>query len=169
VGATGGKHAARVLELIPDVYTEARMPTPNGSISETLVRVNYSETDQMGVVYHARYLVWLDVARCDHLRHSGKSYRDLERAGLRLAVSEVSIRYRQPARYDDLVRVRCWVRDLASRRVEFGYAVERADDGHLLATATTSLLALDSSMALTRIPDAVRRALHPVPDPIKLG
>lgn len=145
------------------------MATPNGSISETLVRVNYSETDQMGVVYHARYLVWLDVARCDHLRQRGKTYRDLEQAGLRLAVSEVSIRYRQPARYDDLVRVRCWVRDLASRRVEFGYAVERAEDEHLLATATTSLLALDSTMALTRLPDSVRQALHPIPDPIKLG
>jgi acyl-CoA thioester hydrolase len=145
------------------------MATPDESISETLVRVNYSETDQMGVVYHARYLVWLDVARCDHLRRSGKSYRDLEQAGIRLAVSEVSIRYRQPARYDDLVRIRCWVRDLASRRVEFGYAVERAEDGPLLATATTSLLALDSAMALTRLPDDVRRALHPISDPIKLG
>jgi acyl-CoA thioester hydrolase len=145
------------------------MVTPDGSISETLVRVNYSETDQMGVVYHARYLVWLDVARCDHLRHQGTSYRDLEQAGLRLAVSEVSIRYRQPARYDDLVRVRCWVRDVASRRVEFGYAVERAVDGDLLATATTSLLALDSTMTLTRLPDDVRQVLHPIPDPIKLG
>jgi acyl-CoA thioester hydrolase len=166
--ATGAQGAARVLELPPNVYTEARVARPNGSISETLVRVNYSETDQMGVVYHSRYLVWLDVARCDHLRRSGMSYRDLEHAGLRLAVSEVSIRYRQPARYDDLVRVRCWVRDLASRRVEFGYAVERAEDSQLLATASTRLLALDSTMALTRLPDNVRQALHPIPDPVKL-
>lgn len=139
------------------------------AISETLVRVNYSETDQMGVVYHARYLVWLDVARCDYLRHTGTSYRDLEQSGLRLAVSEVNIRYRQPARYDDLVRVRCWVRDLASRRVDFGYAVEHADNNRLLATATTSLLALDSSMTLTRFPDPVRQALHPISDPIKVA
>jgi acyl-CoA thioester hydrolase len=123
----------------------------------------------MGVVYHARYLVWLDVARCDYLRQAGTSYRALEESGLRLAVSDVAIRYRQPARYDDLVRVRCWVRDLASRRVEFGYAVEHAGDNRLLATATTSLLALDSSMALTRLPDPVRQALHPIPDPIKLA
>ncbi|HEY0351426.1 MAG TPA: thioesterase family protein, partial [Gemmatimonadales bacterium] len=65
------------------------------------MRVNYSETDQMGVVYHARYLVWLDIARTEPLRQSGMSYRELESAGLRLAVSEVSIRFRQPARYDD--------------------------------------------------------------------
>jgi acyl-CoA thioester hydrolase len=139
-----------------------------GHVSEITVRVNYSETDQMGVVYHARYLVWLDVARCEHLRVTGLTYRELEERGLRLAVSDVSVRYRRPARYDDLIRVRCWVRDLASRRVTFGYAVERAGDGELLATATTSLLALDTSMALCRMPDDVAGRLIPVPDPVRL-
>ena len=137
-------------------------------ITETWVRVNYSETDQMGVVYHARYLVWLDVARTEHLRQRGMTYRDLEASGLRLAVSEVSIRYRLPARYDDPIRVRCWIREAASRKVEFGYAVEHADDGRLLATAKTSLLALDRSMELTRVPPELRAALHPVADPVKL-
>ncbi len=137
-------------------------------VSETSVRVNYSETDQMGVVYHARYLVWLDVARTEHLRLAGMSYRELEEAGLRLAVGEVAVRYRQPARYDDLLRIRCWVRDLASRRIDFGYAVERVDDDRLLATAFTSLLALDTTMRFTRLPDAVRRAMHAIPDPVAL-
>jgi acyl-CoA thioester hydrolase len=123
----------------------------------------------MGVVYHARYVVWLDVARTEHLRQCGMTYRDLEAAGLRLAVSEVAIRYRQPARYDDPVRIRCWVRELASRKVEFGYAIEHADDARLLATATTSLLALDSTMALSRLPDRVRDVLREVTDPVKLG
>jgi acyl-CoA thioester hydrolase len=144
------------------------MATQSPAISETLVRVNYSETDQMGVVYHARYLVWLDIARTEHLRQSGMSYRELESAGLRLAVSEVSIRFRQPARYDDRVRIRCWVREAASRRVDFGYAVEHAEDNRLLATASTSLLALDSAMALGRLPLQVREALRPIPDPVKL-
>ena len=137
-------------------------------ISEIRVRVNYSETDQMGVVYHARYLVWLDIARTEHLRVSGMSYRDLEAAGLRLAVSEVAVRYRQPARYDDPVRVRCWVRELASRRVDFGYAVDHGADDRLLATAFTSLLALDRSMSPTRLPDSVRQVLRAVPDPVRL-
>jgi acyl-CoA thioester hydrolase len=144
------------------------MATESPPISETLVRVNYSETDQMGVVYHARYLVWLDVARTELLRQSGTTYRDLEASGLRLAVSEVWVRYRQPARYDDLVRIRCWVREAASRKVDFGYTVEHAEDGRLLATATTSLIALDAGMALTRLPDHVRSSLQPIPDPIKL-
>lgn len=137
-------------------------------VSEVRVRVNYSETDQMGVVYHARYLVWLDVARTEHLRLCGMSYRELEETGLRLAVSEVVVRYRQPARYDDPVRVRCWVRDLASRRVEFGYLVEQADEGRLLATAATALLALDRNLRPIRLPDAVRRVLRVVPDPLSL-
>ncbi|HYC32516.1 MAG TPA: thioesterase family protein, partial [Gemmatimonadales bacterium] len=120
-------------------------------VSEIRVRVNYSETDQMGVVYHARYLVWLDIARTEHLRLSGMSYRELEEAGLRLVVSDVALRYRRPARFDDEVRVRCWVRSVASREVVFGYAVELADGGRLLATARTSLLSLDRSMSLARL------------------
>lgn len=139
------------------------------TVTETLVRVNYSETDQMGVAYHARYLVWLDIARTEHLRRCGLSYRDLEAAGLRLVVSEAAIRYRQPARFDDPVRIRCWVRDLASRRVEFGYAVQHAGEERLLATATVALLALDTSLALTRLPPEVRGVLRVVPDPVKLG
>jgi acyl-CoA thioester hydrolase len=137
-------------------------------ISETPVRVNYSETDQMGVVYHARYLVWFDVARCEHLRLTGLTYRELEARGCRLAVSDVNVRYRRPARYDDLLRVRCWVREVASRRVTFGYAVERPEDGSLLATAATSLIALDADLALSRLPDDVVARLVAVPDPVKL-
>jgi acyl-CoA thioester hydrolase len=139
------------------------------AITETLVRVNYSETDQMGVVYHARYLVWLDVARCEHLRRTGMSYRELEERGLRLVVGEIGIRYRSAARYDDLVRVRCWVRDLASRRIVFGYAVEQADEGRLLATATVSLHPLDREMTLTRLPDDVARRLVAIPDPVRVA
>src|SRR6266545_503149 len=121
-------------------------------VSETLVRVNYSEVDQMGVVYHARYLVWLDVARCEHLRRQGMSYAELEQRGLRLAVSELRIRYRQPARYDDVVRIRCWVRECVSRRISFGYALDLPDRNTLVATAEIALLALGADFGLSRLP-----------------
>ena len=137
-------------------------------ISAVHARVNYSETDQMGLVYHANYLVWLDRARTEHLREAGMTYKSLEEEGVYLAVSEVRIRYRRPARYDDLVRVRCWVRDLATRRVTFGYAVEREESGELLATAETSLIALDRQHAVSRIPEHVCELLHPTPDPVRL-
>lgn len=140
--------------------------SPDVSITEW--RVNYSETDQMGVVYHARYLVWLDRARTEHLRRTGVSYADLERRGLRLAVGEARIRYRQPARYDDLVRIRCWVRELASRRLTFGYAVDHVESGRLLATAETSLMVLDAEFRWTRLPPEVAAQLPVSPDPVRL-
>jgi len=140
----------------------------SGPISETRHRVNYSETDQMGVVYHAEYLVWLDVARTEHLRQTGVSYADLERQGFRLAVGEARIRYRQPARYDDPIRVRCWVRERASRRITFGYAVEHADRGDLLVTATTSLMVLDADFRWARLPESVAERLVVADDPVRL-
>ena len=137
-------------------------------ISAVTHRVNYSETDQMGVVYHANYLVWMDSARTEHLRERGVSYKELEAEGMYLAVTDVRIRYRQPARYDDMIRIRCWVRDVASRRVVFGYAVERADTDELLATAETSLIALDRQHTLSRIPEHVSELLKPTADPVRL-
>ena len=131
-------------------------------------RVNYSETDQMGVVYHANYLVWLDRARTEHLRHTGISYAELEALGIRLAVSEARIRYRQPARYDDEVQIRCWVRELASRRITFGYAVDRPADRQLLATAQTSLMVLDGQFNWARLPADVAARLPVSPDPVRL-
>jgi acyl-CoA thioester hydrolase len=137
-------------------------------IGVTRHRVDYSETDQMGVVYHARYLVWLDVARTELLRTTGISYRDLEAMGLRLAVSELSMRYRRAARYDDPIRVRTWIRERASRRITFGYAVEHEGSGELLATASTALLVLDAQFDFARLPPAVTERLTPIPDPVRL-
>jgi acyl-CoA thioester hydrolase len=138
------------------------------TVSELLVRVNYSEVDQMGVVYHARYVVWLDMARTEHLRLAGTSYREVEESGYRLAVGELSVRFRRPARYDDLVRVRCWVREVASRRVTFGYAIEDSASGALLATASTAMMVLDAGMAPARLPEPIRALLVPVADPVRL-
>src|SRR5947208_1042470 len=137
-------------------------------ISAVTLRVNYSETDQMGVVYHANYLIWFDRARTELMRETGVTYKELEQQGVYLAVSEVKVRYRAAARYDDLVQVRCWVRDLASRRVTFGYAVERAATAELLATGETSLVSLTHRHTLTRLPAHVIALLEPVPDPVDL-
>src|SRR5438093_10936364 len=137
-------------------------------ISSITLRVNYSETDQMGVVYHANYLIWFDRARTELMRKTGLTYKELEQQGVYLAVSEVNVRYRAAARYDDLVRVRCWVRELASRRVTFGYAVERAGTDELLATGETSLISLTHQHTLTRIPQHVLDLLQPIPDPVRL-
>jgi acyl-CoA thioester hydrolase len=142
---------------------------PKDGVSSVTVRVNYSETDQMGVVYHARYVVWLDVARTEHLRKAGMSYRDLEASGYRLAVGELALRFARSARYDDQVRIRTWVREVASRRVTFGYAIELAETGTLLATARTSMMVLNTGMEPARLPSSVARLLTAIPDPVRLG
>ena len=137
-------------------------------VSQILHRVNYSETDRMGVAYHGRYVVWLDMARTEHLRRTGTTYRELEEAGLLLAVGDLQVRFRAPARYDDLVRIRCWVREVASRRITFGYAIERAETGELLATASTAMMALDRSFCVTRVPGEVAVLLQTCPDPVRI-
>ena len=138
------------------------------TITTVELRVRYAETDQMGVAYHAHYLVWCEVARTDHMRQRGVTYRQLEEQGLLLAVVEAQVRYRLPARYDDLLVVRCWVREVASRRVSFGYAIDRPADGALLATASTALIALDRAHGLGSLPPAVRDALLVASDPVRL-
>jgi acyl-CoA thioester hydrolase len=140
----------------------------NHEITAVELRVRYAETVQMGVAHHSHYLVWCEVARTDHMRRRGVTYREIEARGLRLAVVSASVRFRQSARYDDLLSVRCWVREVASRRVVFGYAIDRPDDGTLVATAETALIALDAGLRLTSIPDLVRSRLGVVPDPVRL-
>lgn len=132
---------------------------------DTFARVNYSETDQMGVVYHARYAVWLDVARTEYLRQAGMSYRELEGLGFFLVVGDLTMRYHRPARYDDRVQVRCWVRELASRRVTFAYRLTHSETGALLVTAETRMLSLNQRFEPTRLPAEVAGLLQPVPDP----
>lgn len=134
----------------------------------TELRVRYAETDQMGVAHHAHYVIWCEQARTEHMRKQGVSYRSLEEGGLLLPVVSVWVRYKAPARYEDLVRVWCWVRDASRRHVEFGYAVELAEDGSLLATARTTLMAVDARRRRATIPDAIRRKLVPIEDPVRL-
>ncbi|MEO6067708.1 MAG: thioesterase family protein [Gemmatimonadales bacterium] len=135
---------------------------------ETTHRVNYSEVDQMGVVYHANYLIWLDVARCELLRQAGMSYKELEGQGFFLAVSEARVRYKRAARYDDLIRVRCWVREVGSRKVGFGYAIEHAERDELLATAVIELISLSHAFQPTRLPAEVATMLPVTADPIRV-
>lgn len=131
-------------------------------------RVNYSEVDQMGVVYHSRYLVWLDMARTAYLREQGMSYRELEQQGFYLVVSDLQVRYRRPYRYDDPVVVRCWVREVGSRGVTFGYALEQPEDGELRATASTAMLSLNREFSPTRLPPQVKDLLRPIADPVRI-
>jgi acyl-CoA thioester hydrolase len=110
----------------------------------TRLRVRYSETDQMGVVYHANYLVWMEVARTELVRAHGITYAEMERRGYALAVAEATIRYRAPARYDDEIVVTAKLREVRSRSLRIDYDLHRAADDVLLATAYTALVSIDT-------------------------
>ena len=127
--------------------------------SHTELRVRYAETDQMGVESHANYLVWCEIARTDLIRTLGSSYRELEERGIRLAVSEASIRYIAAARYDDRIRVETRLTRITSRTLVFDYTILNADSTQRLATASTTLISLDPSNRVAALPADVRRAL----------
>ncbi|HEY2906352.1 MAG TPA: thioesterase family protein [Vicinamibacterales bacterium] len=124
--------------------------------SITRLRVRYAETDQMGVVYYANYLVWFEVARTDLLRGSGWSYREMEAEGVALPVIEAHCDYKQSARYDDELEIRTMGTMMSPVRVRFAYEVVRPADDATLATGHTVHAALDRSGRPCRLPERVR-------------
>ena len=113
------------------------------------VEVRYFETDQMGVVHHANYIVWCELARTRLCLEAGFHYAEIEKLGLLLLVTGVHLSYRSPARYGDTVRAACWVDRVSSRGVTFEYRIERADSGAaalptILATASTEHVWVDA-------------------------
>lgn len=119
---------------------------------EARVRVRYAETDQMGVVYHANYLVWMEVGRVELCRASGFRYRDLEAEGILLAVVEATCRYLAPALYDDEIVVRTNIEEATPRMVRFRYQILSGDDGRLLAEGFTKHVFCGRDRRATKLP-----------------
>ena len=124
------------------------------------LRVRYAETDQMGVVYHANYLVWCEVGRTDLIRESLMSYGRLEEQGVVLAVAEAGMRFHASAKYDERIRVETTVADVRSRSVTFAYRIFNADTDARLVSAHTMLVALDAEGRPARLRDDLRAALE---------
>ncbi|MEK7239373.1 MAG: thioesterase family protein [Gemmatimonadota bacterium] len=132
--------------------------TEQDSVSE--IRVRYAETDQMGVVYHANYLVWCEIGRTDYIRSRGLSYADMERQGLLLAVTDVTMRLHASARYDDLVRVTTRLVSVRSRAVEFAYEIARGDTGAVIASVGTTLVSVSRDGRPVALPADIRALLE---------
>ncbi|HOO62730.1 MAG TPA: thioesterase family protein [Synergistaceae bacterium] len=94
---------------------------------EISLRVRYSETDKMGIVYHANYLPWFEMGRTEFCRQLGVAYSDWEKQGVFLPCVEAHCRYKRPARYDDLLVVRTVIRELKRCSVTFGYKIFREE------------------------------------------
>ena len=131
------------------------MPDENGVRSyETTFHVRYAETDQMGVVYYANYLVWMELGRAEYCRAAGIRYRDMEvDDGVLLAVVEAHCRYLHPARYDDEIAVKTWVAKANPKMLEFEYEIRNAGTGRRLAEGSTKHIFLGPGMRPVRLPE----------------
>jgi acyl-CoA thioester hydrolase len=134
-------------------------------------RVRYSETDQMGIVYHANYLPWCEMGRTDLIRRLWKSYARVEAEdGILLAVTDAHLRYHASARYEDVVRVTTTVEQVRSRSVTFAYLVERVDESGVterLVSARTALVAIDRGGTPRKLPaDLLAAFRQHEPEPV---
>ena len=127
----------------------------------TRVRVRYAETDQMGVVYHANYLVWMEIGRVELVRSRGFNYKDLEQQeGILLAVTEVECRYLYPARYDQEVIIQTEVLNANPRTIEFGYELSVEGIDRHIATGKTRHIWLNRDMRPARLPERYSAVLQ---------
>lgn len=126
---------------------------------ETRLRVRYAETDQMGVVYYANYLVWMELGRAEYCRAAGIRYRDMEmNDGILLAVAEANCRYASPARYDEEVIVRTWIEQAHPRMIRFAYEMVEAATERMLATGETKHVFSGRDMKPKKLPEKYRAA-----------
>lgn len=127
------------------------------------VRVIYADTDQMGVVNNVVYLRYFEIGRAEWIRGRGRSYKQIEDDGYRLPVVEAHLRYREPARYDDLLDVEVQVDELRAASLVFRYAIRRHADRALLCEGHTKHACIDSDGKLRRFPDELVALLKPGP------
>ena len=121
----------------------------------TRVRVRYAETDQMGVVYYANYLVWFEVGRTELLRTLGWSYREMEQAGIALPVIEAACAYHRPARYDDELEIRTLGTLVSAVRMQFDYTILRTPADDLIVSGRTLHAAVNAQGRPARLPARV--------------
>lgn len=122
--------------------------------SDTIqVRVRYSETDQMGVVYHGNYLPYFEVGRVEWLRNQGISYKELESRGIALPIVNININYKRPARYDDLLSIKTSFVSQNSVKISFDCEITN-ENGELLTTATFLLVFMDLKTGKPTLPPA---------------
>ncbi len=120
---------------------------------ETEIRVRYVETDAMGFLHHSNYLSYFEVARTELLRAQGGDYRDIERRGHFFVVVKAEVHYRQPARYDDVLKVKVWIARLTPAKLEHEYQITRGNI--VVATGKTLLACVDREGKVQRITDDV--------------
>ena len=148
-------------------FAQMTSPAPEdvfGVWHETMLRVRYAETDKMGIVYYANYLVWFEIGRTDYCRARGFSYRDMEESeSAFLVVAEAYCRYKAPAYYDDELIVRTHITELRKRSLRFGYEIVRAADGRVVAEGETGHVVTDQNGRVRSFPEGYAQRLLSAP------
>ncbi|AUP77846.1 acyl-CoA thioesterase [Flavivirga eckloniae] len=111
-------------------------------IDEIQIRVRYGETDQMGVVYHGNYALYLEMGRIEWLRKLGISYKQMEENGIMLPVVSLNINYKKPTGYDDVINVKTQLKKSPTAKIEFEYEITNSR-GEILTKASTTLVFID--------------------------
>ena len=131
----------------------AAIPPSPAPVHSVEIRARYPECDPMGVVHHSVYPIWFEIGRTEMLRARGGNYRDLEAAGVFLAVVKLEVRYRRPARYDDLLRLETELRMAGPVKIEHAYRLYR--DAELLVEGSTVLACLDREGRARPVPESL--------------
>jgi acyl-CoA thioester hydrolase len=125
---------------------------------ETTIRVRYAETDQMGIVYYGNYFTWFEIGRVELCRHLGFEYKQMESEDDSLiVVVEAHCRYKQPAKFDDLLTIRTGVTASKRRMLEFGYEIIRQGSDQTIATGRTLHVICDHQGRPKSLPEKYRK------------
>lgn len=134
----------------------------NTDMVETTMHVRYAETDQMGIVHHSTYVIWMEEGRSDFMRQKQVDYAEVEKRGLALAVTEMTVRYSAPAHYGEQVTVRTWVESLRSRMLVFGYEIINTKSKQKLVTGEVKLTMINKQGQVVTMPEDIQAALRPI-------
>jgi len=121
-------------------------------VAETSFNVRYAETDAMGIVHHASYIVWFEEGRSHYMRQKGTSYADFERSGFLMIVTDINAKYKKAAVYDERVTVRCWLAEARSRTLTFAYEIVSEKTGELYMSGTSKHVCTTKEGQIARIP-----------------
>lgn len=126
-------------------------------IAETTLYVRYAETDAMGIVHHASYIVYFEEGRSSYMRQRGGDYASFEKGGHYLTVAEINARYLKPARYGQRLTIRCWVEEMKSRGLTFAYEIIETAIGDVVVTGYTKHICITHAGQVAHLPEEWRQ------------
>ena len=132
------------------------MPPTDRTIAETTLYVRYAETDAMGIIHHASYIIYFEEGRSNYARQRGSDYASFERSGYYLTVSEINARYIKPARYGQQITIRCWIAEMKSRGLTFSYEIVDATTRDILVEGSSKHVCIRHDGQVARLPEAWR-------------